>query len=387
MVRVIGLMSGTSYDAVDAANVDFRYEGGELTGRVLWTGEFPLTDADKDLIAALLPPARVTSEQVLRADTALGQLFADAAESSVSQSGGADAICSHGQTIFHWVEDGAAHGSLQIGQPAWIAERTGLPVVADLRARDIAAGGQGAPLVSFMDAMLLADRGRRPAALNLGGIANITTVEEGSRVKAWDTGPANALIDAVVRAEGLNGEGFDRGGCVAARGSVVGGLLEVLLADPYYAAAPPKSTGKEVFHLGYVKDALGRYGQEVAAEDLVATLTALTAETVARAARQAETDYLAVSGGGARNPVLMAMLRERLPGVRVALSDELGAPADAKEAILCALIGWCTLNNVPATLPGTTGAEGPRVLGAVTPGARPLIMGPPPGPVRQLRLI
>lgn len=337
-------------------------------------------------IRGLLPPHEIALQQLVETDALLGQLFADAAEQALAH-GGADAVCSHGQTVFHWVEEGRARGSLQIGNPAWIAERTGLPVVSDFRMRDIVAGGQGAPLVPILDALLLKGRGGRPAALNLGGIANVTVVGRDGEVRAWDLGPANALIDAVVAEDGLNEFGFDKDGRIAARGRVVPRLLEVLLADPYYMQDPPKSTGKEVFHRGYVDDAIRKSMVLVEPADLVATLTALTAQTVAAGVAAAGVDYLAVSGGGARNPVLMGMLRDRLPEVTVRLSDELGAPVDSKEAILCALIGWCTMHNLPATLPGATGASGPRVLGSITPGREPLITSLAPGPVEELRLV
>lgn len=385
-MRVIGLMSGTSFDAVDIANIDFQYDSGVLVGRILWTGELPMPREGARRIRELLPPREVTLQQLVETDAFLGHLFADAASEALVH-GEADAVCSHGQTVFHWVETGRARGTLQIGNPAWIAERTGLPVVGDFRMRDIAAGGQGAPLVSMLDVLLLKGRSGHPAALNLGGIANVTVMGPDSDVRAWDIGPANALIDAVVAEDGLNEFGFDKDGSIAARGRIIPELLDFLLADSYYGRVPPKSTGKEVFHRKYVAKAVARMSCAVEPSDLIATLTALTAQTVADSILAAKVDYLAVSGGGARNPVLMQMLRERVPGVYVCLSDELGAPADDKEAILCALIGWCTLHNLPATLPGVTGATGPRVLGSLTPGAGPLIVYPAPGPVEQLRLI
>lgn len=384
-MRVIGLMSGTSYDAIDVANVDFRFEGGTLEGTILSTAEWPLSAQTRERIRRVLPPRAANAKQLLEVDTELGQLFAQAVVEAVRQVD-ADAVCSHGQTIYHWVEDGHALASLQVANPAWIAESTGLPVVSDLRMRDVVSGGQGAPLVSFLDSLLLGGRGRCPAALNLGGIANLTVVRPGATVVAWDVGPAGALVDAVVAARRLNDLGYDEGGRIAASGDVVPGLLESLLADPYYARPAPKSTGKEVFHLGYVQAALERYGKPVSTEDLVATLTALTARAVAESVLAWDVDYLAVSGGGARNPVVMAQLRELLPNVKVTTSADLGAPPDAKEAILCALIGWCTLHNVPATLPGVTGAKGARVLGSITPGEGPLLLGPAPGVLDSLRL-
>ncbi|MGH3401183.1 MAG: anhydro-N-acetylmuramic acid kinase [Streptosporangiaceae bacterium] len=272
--------------------------------------------------------------------------------------------------MFHWVDDDRALGTLQLGQPAWIAEATGLPVVSDLRAADIAAGGQGAPLVPVLDRLLLEPfraRGQRAAALNLGGIANLTVCAPGAAPAAWDTGPGNALIDAVVTASAATTETFDRHGALAEAGQVLPRLLAELLAEPYYALPPPKSTGKELFHPGYVDKAMRRAGVTPALPDVVATLTELTAVTVADAVRAAGVSVVAASGGGVRNPVLMRRLAERLPGVRVTGSGELGVPPDAKEAVAFALIGWATLHGLPGNVPSCTGASGPRVLGRITP--------------------
>ncbi|MFT0762205.1 anhydro-N-acetylmuramic acid kinase [Actinomyces sp. F1_1611] len=384
-MRVLGLMSGTSCDGVDAAVVDFTYRDGHLTGRLQWANETPISPEGRALIQSLFPPARVSLEDVVRADVYLGELFAEVAEAALAASGGADAICSHGQTVCHWVPDGSARGTMQLGQPAEIAERTGLPVVADLRVRDLAAGGQGAPLVSFLDAALLAPAtgsGRGAAALNLGGIANVT-VRVGTRVEAWDTGPANALIDTYVTHLKLNSVGFDVDGRLAAAGTPFVPLLDLLADDPYYRLPAPKSTGKEHFNWEYLQGPLARW-PHLAPVDVVATLTELTALTVARDLSAVGSVF--VSGGGAQNPVLLAALRRRLPEATVELTDRLGVDAGAKEAILCALIGWCTLHGVPATLPGVTGARGPRVLGTITPGAGPLELPTPLPPLLSLNL-
>ena len=372
-MKVLGLISGTSHDGIDAAVVDFTLDGDVLHGHVTAAASTPYDPALRARLRAALPPATTTLAEVCALDTLIGQAFADAAAAAPP----VDAVCSHGQTVYHWVDGTRALGTLQIGQPAWIAERLGVPVVSDVRIRDITAGGQGAPLVSHLDTLLLAGLPGRPAALTLGGIANLTVPGE----LAWDTGPANALIDAAVLRTGAHPAGYDVHGAIAARGRVDGQLLTELLAEPYYRLPPPKSTGKELFHDGYLEPFLG-----VEPADLVATLTALTARTVADAVRGAGVDTLVVSGGGAANPTLMAMLGAELPGVRFVPSDELGAPRDAKEAIAFALIGWQTLHGLPATLPGYTGASGPRVLGTITPGAGPLRLPAPATAPRALRL-
>jgi anhydro-N-acetylmuramic acid kinase len=374
-VKVLGLISGTSHDGIDAAVVDFTLRGDVLHGHVTAAASTPYDPALRARIRAALPPAATSLAEVCALDTLIGQAFADAAAAAPP----VDAVCSHGQTVYHWIDGARALGTLQIGQPAWIAERLGVPVVADVRIRDITAGGQGAPLVSYLDTLLLAGLPGRPAALNLGGIANITLRGR----LAWDTGPANALTDAAVLRTGAHPAGYDVDGGIAARGHVDEELLATLLAEPYYRLPPPKSTGKELFHDGYLDAALAR---SIEPADLIATLTALTARTVADAARGAGVDTLVVSGGGAANPTLLDMLGAELPGVRLVPSVELGAPRDAKEAIAFALIGWQTLHGLPATLPSCTGARGARVLGTITPGAGPLRLPEPAALPSALRL-
>ncbi|MFI6735761.1 anhydro-N-acetylmuramic acid kinase [Nonomuraea sp. NPDC050451] len=378
-MRILGMISGTSHDGIDVAVVDFELVGGLLEGRVGHTASTPYPAELRARLIAALPPARTTLAEVCVLDTLIGQSFADAAASAITLGGPVDLIVSHGQTVFHWVEGTHALGTLQIGQPAWIADRTGVPVLSDVRIRDITAGGHGAPLVSVLDGLLLRAHEGGAAALNLGGIANMTVVR-GGELYAYDIGPANALIDAVVTSRGLNERGFDEDGRIAASGRVDERLLEVLLDEPYYALAAPKSTGKELFHLGYVEAALARAGRAPGDADLVATLTELTVRTVARDVRAAGVGALVVSGGGCRNPVIMDGLRAALPGVDVAPSDDYGAPSDDKEAIAFALIGWLTAHGLPGTAPGGTGAREARILGTLTPGAGPLAL---PAPVAE----
>ncbi|WP_028066094.1 anhydro-N-acetylmuramic acid kinase [Solirubrobacter soli] len=347
---VVGLMSGTSCDGIDAAVADLELDGDVVTLRCVGELSAPYPDDLRDEIEAALPPASTTLEAVCRLDTRIGQAFADLAERAVAQHGG-DLVVSHGQTVFHAAHD----GTLQLGQPAWIAERTGLPVVADLRARDIAAGGQGAPLVSLLDALILHGRPGRPAALNLGGIANLTVPPI-----AFDVGPANALLDAAARH--FTGRAYDADGTLAAAGTVDQTLLDELLEDPYYARPAPKTTGKEHFHAHYVRYRGG-------AEDTLATLTALTARTVADAARRHGVTEVIASGGGVRNPTLMAALRRELDPIALTTSDALGLPAQAKEAYAFALLGFLTHHGVAGTIEQATGARHASVLGAVTPGA------------------
>ncbi|MDX6238064.1 MAG: anhydro-N-acetylmuramic acid kinase, partial [Kribbellaceae bacterium] len=244
-MRVIGLMSGTSYDAIDAAAADLRIEGDTIVLSPLGLLSRPYPESLRAGIAGSLPPASTTMEQVCRLDTGIGQAFAAVAEQAVEQlcDGQADLIVSHGQTVYHWVDGRQVRGTLQLGEAAWIAEATGTPVVSDLRSRDVAAGGQGAPLVSIVDALWLRGRPGTPVALNLGGIANITVIPGSADPIAFDTGPANALADAVVREVTGGRLTFDADGVMAGRGQIHPGLFKRLLAEPYYRRPAPKSTG------------------------------------------------------------------------------------------------------------------------------------------------
>jgi anhydro-N-acetylmuramic acid kinase len=368
------MMSGTSFDGIDAAAADLELDGDRIVLRPLGGVGVPYPDELRARIAAVLPPAATTIEDVCRLDTGIGQAFAEAAATADAQlcGGRAELVVAHGQTVFHWVDSGpvdggTVRGTLQIGQPAWIAERTGCAVVADLRSRDVAAGGQGAPLVSAVDVLWLRGRPGVPVALNLGGIANVTVVPPGADAIAFDTGPANALLDAAVSERTGGRLTCDVDGAMAARGRVDGALLERLLAEPYYARRAPKTTGKELFHRGYVHAALAGL-PPVADDDLAATLTALTARTVGDAVRAVGGTEVIAAGGGTRNRTLMRALVAELPGVPIRTSDELGLPAAWKEAYAFALLGFCTLHDIPAPVASCTGARHPSVLGAVIPG-------------------
>lgn len=395
-MRLLGLISGTSHDGIDAALVDFSINGRtpnqdsprtgvEVLGTVVAEASVPYSPQLRARLSATLPPAQTTLAEVCQLDTLIGQAFAEVAVDIADRVGGIDAVCSHGQTVYHWVDGAKALGTLQIGQPAWIAERSGVPVISDVRIRDITAGGQGAPLVSFLDELLLRSHAGTSAALNLGGISNMTVVRPDG-VVAYDIGPANALVDAVIAEQGLNPLGFDDDARIARSGRVDEALLAALLDDPYYDLAPPKSTGKEHFHLPYVRDHLAADGRDLPVADVVRTLTELTVRTVARDVAAAGIDFLAVSGGGCRNPLMLGGIRAALPDTQVVLADELGAPADSKEAILLALIGWSTLHGIPATVASATGAREPRTLGTITPGAGPLVLPEPVSGIAWLKL-
>ncbi|MFI6263941.1 anhydro-N-acetylmuramic acid kinase [Micromonospora sp. NPDC051006] len=385
-MKIVGLMSGTSYDGVDVVAAEFTAEGDTLWLRPL--GHRGL-DYDAELrgrIGVLLPPAATTVEAVCQLDNRLGEVFAEAAAVGVELAGGAaDVVVSPGQTVFHWVAQGVARGTLQLGAVARVAARVGVPVLSDLRSADIAAGGQGAPLVPAFDALLLApDTGapdgaagpRARAALNLGGIANLTVVAPGAPVLGYDIGPANALLDAAARR--FLDRPCDLDGARAAAGRVHPRLLDALLAEPYYAAAPPKSTGKELFHAGYLDERLAALGEPVPADDVLATLTELTARVVAAECDRHRVAEVIAAGGGVRNPTLCGRLAALGAGRwRLRTTDELGVPAQAKEAYAFALLGWLSWHGLPGAIRSVTGAARAAVLGSWTP-AGP---GPNAGPV------
>ncbi|MFE1427774.1 anhydro-N-acetylmuramic acid kinase [Streptomyces fungicidicus] len=385
-MRVIGLMSGTSHDAVDAAAADLVLEGDSLLLTPLGMVSAPYPEELRSALTAALPPASTTMRDVCRLDTRIGQAFAALATRADRElcDGRADLIVSHGQTVYHWVEQGRVHGTLQIGSPSWIAEATGRPVVSDLRTRDVAAGGQGAPLVSVVDVMWLRGRPGVPAALNLGGIANLTVAGAAGDPVAFDTGPANALVDAAAHALTDGRLEYDRDGALAARGRVDTALLRALLDEPYYAETPPKTTGKELFHWPYLHTFLtGR--DRLPVEDVVATVTHLTARTVADAVRAAGASEVIASGGGTRNPTLMSMLRTALHGIPLRNSDDLGLPSEAKEAYAFAVLGYLTAHGLAGTVPSCTGARHPSVLGSITPGSGGLRL-PEPAATAPVRL-
>ena len=389
---VIGLMSGTSMDGIDAAVADLELDDATLQLTPLGHETTPYPPTVAAALRAALPPGATTMETVCRLDTAVGQEFAAAAERAARRHPGAALVVAHGQTMFHWVQkDGQVAGTLQIGRSAWIAERTGLPVVSDLRSADVAAGGQGAPLVSLFDVLLLGnDAAGTRAALNLGGIANLTVVPPApagtagrpaeparSDLIAYDAGPANALIDAAVLAVTGGSETCDVGGERAARGAVDPALLALLLDDFFLAQPPPKTTGKERYHHGFTEAAVDELGRDLAPDDLIATLTAHAAEVAAAECRRHGVVEVIASGGGTENPVLMKTLADRLAPARLRTIDDLGIPSAAKEAYAFAVLGFLTWHGLPGNVPSCTGADHAAVLGTITPGASALRLPPP----------
>ncbi|MGY1531440.1 anhydro-N-acetylmuramic acid kinase [Luteimonas sp. A649] len=371
--RFLGLISGTSADGIDAALVDFDGDDAAARPSLRFARTYPWDPALRARLVALgQQGASLTLDDVGELDVAIGRAFAAAALAALDDAGTAaadiTAIGSHGQTLRHRPH-GVLPFSLQLGCAASIAERTGITTVAGFRARDVAAGGHGAPLVPALHAALLHEPGESRAVLNLGGIANFTLLPAEGPVRGFDTGPANGLMDAWCLHH--RGEAYDRGGAFAASGHVDKTLLARLLDEPWFALPPPKSTGRDQFHLGWVESRLA--GTESPA-DVQATLLALTAHTVADALRatQPGTARVIACGGGVHNAALMAALAAELPGMVVESSAAHGLDPDAIEAMAFAWLARETLAGRPGNLATVTGAAGPRVLGAIHP-ATPLL--------------
>ncbi len=367
---VVGLLSGTSADGTDAALCEIAGAGEatRLTVRAFVT--IPFSRALRERIFRV---AQADTSELCDLDVLLGEAFADAARAVCDAAGvpleAIDLIGSHGQTAVHHPRSAGRLGAtLQIGEAAVIGERTGRPVLSDFRVRDVAAGGEGAPLVPLVDHLLFRAAGRRRALQNIGGIANVTLVGErlGDLI-AFDNAPGNMPLDSVARAASGGDEPFDVDGRRAARGQVDEALLAELHGHPYLAQPPPKSTGREVFGKPFVYPLLARFNERK--DDLLATLTRWVAEAIARSYREAfpaMPDEVYVSGGGALNLTLMGHLRALLAPIPVDSTAALGIDPEAKEAIAFAVLANETLFGHPGNIPAVTGAAGPRVLGKLS---------------------
>ncbi|MDR7543413.1 MAG: anhydro-N-acetylmuramic acid kinase [Armatimonadota bacterium] len=379
--RVVGLISGTSADGVDAALVEVTDAGLAAKVRLVAGLTHPFPPEDRDELFRMFEPQMATVDRLARFDFRLGELFAEAALAVVARAGlrpdQVDLIGSAGQTVWHIP---APHGAtLQIGEGAVIAERTGLPVVEDFRVADVAAGGHGAPLVPYFDLVVFRHPQRSRASQNIGGIANVTYLParqpDGCRIEdvlAFDTGPGNMVIDGVIQQLTGGRWAFDRDGQMALRGQVDEGWLEDLLSDPYLRQPPPKTTGREVFGQPFASRLLEEARRRgLSVEDTVATVSALTADSIVRAYQdfllpRGGLDEVVLAGGGAYN----RFLRERIAaglGVPVRLSEEFGVDGKLKEAMAFALLASDAVAGLPTNVPGATGAAGPRVLGKFIP--------------------
>jgi len=405
---VLGLMSGTSADGIESALVRISGAPPKLNSKLLGHTSLPIPKPIRAAILQIAEGAPLPAAEISQLNFRLGELFADAAIATCKKLSvpvkSLDLIASHGQTIFHQGPPvpflGAKTSStLQIGEPSVIAARTGITTIGDFRPADMAAGGQGAPLVPFADYLLYRHEKFGRASLNLGGIANVTVIPAHSKPSdffAFDTGPANILIDALVSHFTKGRQRFDKNALLASRGHINQQLIQRLMKDPYLRLRPPKSTGREYFGAAYVKDILTfARTHKIRPADILYTATYFTAASIADALRRFvlpkhKISQLIVSGGGAQNPLIMLLLsvllacvtprpdastssnRKSGPNahsferIEVITSDHFGVPSEAKEAYAFALLAYETFHHRPSNLPSATGATRPAILGKIS---------------------
>lgn len=382
---VMGMMSGTSADGIETAIVRISGAPPGLFAKLEFHHHVSFGLQVREQILRLANGGATTTAEISRLDFVLGEEFARAAVAACQISGTRveeiDLIGSHGQTVFHQGAPARLVGAwrvastLQIGEPSIIAERTGIPTVANFRPSDIAAGGQGAPLVPFVDYLLYRDAQRGRVALNIGGIANVTAIPAGAGpedVFAFDTGPGNMIVDALIFGMTRGRAKYDRAAKTALSGRTIPELLSRMMREPYLRKRAPKTAGREQFGQAYAERLIA-WGKKHHASpaDLVRTATVFTSLSIADAFRRlilpkTKVDELIVSGGGAQNPLMMAQLAASVPGVEIVQSDRLGVPTDAKEAFAFAILAYEAYHRRPNNLPSATGARHPVVMGKLS---------------------
>ena len=377
-------MSGTSLDGIDVAIIDITGSGFKAKINVVTSHSVPYPRRIREALLEVSNTSAQTGD-ISRLNFLLGELYAEALEETVERAqiplDSIKLIGCHGQTIFHEGQGAPFLGkkvasTFQIGESSIISERTGIDVISNFRERDMAAGGKGAPLVPYLDYMLMRHRGRGRVAINIGGIANLTAIPPNTstdRVIAFDTGPGNMVIDQLVARITTGAQTYDRDGVIAASGDIDPKLLAKLLRDKYFRARPPKTAGREQYGSEFVSKLLDT---ELSSEDLIATATALTAESIALSVRnfvlpEMRVDEIFVSGGGTHNPTLMRMLRKAMDPIPVMETTEVGLDVDAKEAIAFAVLAYETAHCRPSNVPMATGAKRPVVLGKITQNGTP----------------
>jgi anhydro-N-acetylmuramic acid kinase len=380
---VLGMMSGTSADGTDVALVRISGPAERPQARLENFVDFAYPAAMREAVLRLANGAATTTREISQLNFRIGELFADAALRACKRfrisPGRVALIGSHGQTIYHQGAASAFLGArvsstLQIGEPAVIAERTGITTIADFRPADIAAGGQGAPLVPFVDYILYRDARVGRIALNIGGIANLTAIPAGARPQdlfAFDTGPGNMIIDALAANFSRGRMRFDRNAELARRGRLNHALLNQMLAHPFFRKSPPKTAGREEFGAEYAVRLIAMAKRRrIAPTDLIHTATVFTAASIAQACEKfvfprVRASELILAGGGARNPLLIAYLAAFLPSLKLILADAFDVPADAKEAFAFAVLAYAAWHQRANNLPSATGARHPAVLGKI----------------------
>jgi anhydro-N-acetylmuramic acid kinase len=381
---VLGMMSGTSADGIDVALARISGAPPNLDAKLLGHSSSKFPSAVRREILRIAEQQPISARELSQLNFRLGDLFAEAALAACRKFKVSPKrialIGSHGQTIFHQGRAVPYFGSptastLQIGEPSVIAARTGITTVGDFRPADMALGGQGAPLVPYVDYLLYGHEKLGRVSLNLGGIANITVLPAAakpSQVFAFDTGPANMLIDALVAHFSRGRQRFDENARLASLGRSIPALLNELLKDPYLRISPPKSTGREYYGQAYMKKLLSLGRQHRAKpNDLIRAATLFTALSVVVALNRyvlpkTKINQLIVSGGGTNNPLILGQLAALLPGIEIVVSSHFGIPEDAKEALAFALLAYETFHERPSNLPSATGARGPAILGKIS---------------------
>ena len=376
-------MSGTSVDGVDAALVEIRGHGLETQVELLAFNALPFSTEDRNRIFNLFQPETSRVHEICQMNFLIGEIFADAALSVIQHAGldinEIDLVGSHGQTVYHLPPECKAQyipSTLQLGEPAVIAHRTGIPTIADFRVADLAAGGQGAPLVPYVDFLLFRRSNRTIALQNIGGISNVTLIPAGASatdVLAADTGPGNMIIDAVMETVTNGEETCDREGQLAARGQPCESLIAEWLKHPFIRATPPKTTGREAFGKEFARHAIEQAeAKQLSDSDIVATVTEFTARTIFDFYNRFlfprhPVDEIAVSGGGGHNLTLMQRLKTLFQPIPIQTIDAYGIPSDAKEAIAFAVLANEAVHGNPGNLPQSTGASQPKILGKFVP--------------------
>ena len=387
-MRVIGLISGTSVDGIDAALVEVEGEGFGVAVNLVDGLTWPYPEELRSQLLSLCAGDAVSLERLAELDDAVAQTFADAAQALIAQAGPADLLASHGQTVFHRPV-GRPPGpspqpirlgyTLQLGRGAVLAQQVGLPTISDFRQADIEAGGEGAPLVPIVDMCLFSHPQQPRCVQNLGGIGNVAYLPPWTRqghtppppVIGWDTGPGNSLIDIAMHTLTDGALTYDHDGAWAAQGTPCLALVETWLQHPYFSQPPPKSTGRELFGWAFFERChRAAQAQGLSPTDLIATLTEFTAASVAHAYRTylpALPQTVLVCGGGSQNPVLMARLQAQLPELAVLTTDDVGVSASYKEAIAFAVLGYWHCQRFPGNLPAVTGATAAVIMGRLNP--------------------
>lgn len=376
-MKVVGLMSGTSGDGLDIALCDISGAPPKLEAKIIAGTTIPYSDAMQQRIFKACHPQNSTVTHISELHTDFGKTMGEAVHAFLEQHNQtADLIASHGQTIWHNVDDrGVVTSTLQIGSAAHIAEITGITTIHDFRSRDVAAGGQGAPLTAYVDWLLLRHPIKTRAIQNIGGIGNVSVLpplnNDTAPLLAFDTGAGNVLIDSAVTILTDGAMTYDKDGMLASRGTVNTDWLEDLMQHNYYHRPPPKTTGRELFSPPLAQQYIDEgKAQKLDTPDIIATFTALTAYSIAHAYQvyvPTTIDEVIIGGGGARNPTLMQMLRDLLAPIPVLNHDDIGLNSDYKEALVFAVLGYETWHHRVGTMPSQTGAHHASVLGSITP--------------------